>query len=61
MGFKVGEWGGMVGSVLLAEFGLVVFGCLNISLQLWQHICIPSHGCDREEKELASFGAGKRH
>ena len=61
MGFEVGEWGGVVGNVFLAGLCLVVFGCLKISLQLWQHVCVQARGRDREEEELASFGAGKLH
>lgn len=59
MGFEVDEWGGGAGNVFLAGLCFVVFRCLKISLQLWQHVCIQARGRDGEEEELASFGAGK--
>lgn len=57
----MGEWGGVVGNVFLAGLCLVGLGCLKISLQLWQQVCVQAHGRDGEEEELASFGAGKLH
>lgn len=47
-----------MGNVFLAGLCLVVFGCLKISLQLWQRIYVQARGRDGEEEELASFGAG---
>lgn len=62
MGFEAGERGGVAGNVFLAGLCLVVFGCLKISLQLWQRIYVQACGYDgKEEEELASFGAGKLH
>lgn len=62
MDFEVGEWGEVVGNICLAGLCLVVFGCLKISLQLWQCIYVQTCGHDgKEEEELASFGAGKLH
>jgi len=61
MGFEVGEWGGVVGNVLLAGLCLVAFGCLKISLQLWQRVYVQASGRDGKEEELASLGAGKLH
>lgn len=50
-----------MGNVFLAGLCLVGLGCLKISLQLWQQVCVQAHGRDGEEEELASFGAGKLH
>lgn len=50
-----------MGNVFLAGLCLVVFGCLKISPQLWQHVCVQAHDCDGGQEELASFGAGKLH
>lgn len=50
-----------MGNVFPAGLCLVVFECLKISPQLWQHVCVQAHDCDGGQGELASSGAGKLH